>query len=62
MPMIITRIEWVYLVEPVEPLRQKDVDAVMKDVEQQEDVDPRALDVSHLEEDHQVLDVDQEVQ
>jgi hypothetical protein len=55
--MTIIRIEWVYLVEPVEPLRQKDVDVAMKDVEQQEDVD-----LHHLEEDHQVLDVDQEVQ
>ena len=45
MLMIITRIEWVYRVELVEHLQEKDVDVAMKDVELQEDADPRVPDV-----------------
>lgn len=60
MLMIITRIEWVYHVEPVEHLHLKDADVVTNGVEQLDashlDVDLPALDVSHLDVSH--LDVD----
>ena len=51
--MIITRIEWVYLVEPVEHPHLKDADVATNGVEQ--------LDVSHLDVAHHHLDVDHQV-
>ena len=51
MLMIITRIEWGYLVEPVEHLHLKGVDVAMKDVERLDVVSH--LDASHLDVDHQ---------
>ena len=49
MLMIIIRIEWDYLVEPVEHLQEKDGDAVMNGVER---LDVSHLDVSHLDASH----------
>jgi hypothetical protein len=49
MLMIITRIKWVYLVEPVEHQHLKDADVVMKDVERLDAVNH--LDVASHQED-----------
>ena len=62
--MIATEKEWVYLLDPIKHLLEKDVDAMRRRLEQQEDAGLHHLDVGHPAhaEDHPVLDVDQEAQ